>query len=257
MPYAFHPSFVDPQDDSARVWRYLDLAKLLSTIDREALFFPSAATLAKDDQFEGHPPFPEVYKSERYRQLPLFHHLNFFSCWHMNSDESDAMWKIYVKEGAGIAIRSNVDRLKRCFAKTERPVHVGVVRYIDYDQPPPPAAYPGHSWFLFKRKAFQHERELRVGVWSEEVDIQYMRNDDSIGCLEDHDRQDIVLKYPDRPGVHVPVDLDILIEQIVIAPQSPSWFAELISSIIDTSTFCDIFVIQAHPCNYSLPISRH
>jgi hypothetical protein len=60
MPYAFHPSFTDPKNDGARVWRYMDLAKLLATIDKQALFFPSAATLAKDDQFEGQPPLPEI-----------------------------------------------------------------------------------------------------------------------------------------------------------------------------------------------------
>jgi hypothetical protein len=228
MPYAFHPSFVDPQNNSARVWRYMDLAKLLVTIDKQALFFPSAAILAKDDQFEGQPPFPEIQdlidelpnlsdeqirattglpnkaafrthlerKKRHYHQFPLFHHLNFFNCWHMNDGESDAMWKLYVKEGSGIAIQSTVDRLKGCFANTDRPVHIGLVQYIDYEQTPPPVSFLGTSWFVCKRKAFAHEQELRVGVWSEEVEVRYMKNDGSLGRLENHDWQDIVLKQP-------------------------------------------------------------
>jgi hypothetical protein len=253
MPYAFHPSFVDPQNDDARVWRYMDLAKLLATIDREALFFPASATLAKNDQFEGQPPFPEIYKSEHYRQLPLFYHLNFFSCWHMNNDESDAMWKIYVKDGAGIAIQSTVGRLKRCFAKVERPVHIGVVQYIDYDQTPSSVGFLGNSWFLFKRKAFEHEREIRIGVWSDDAEIRYLKDDGSIGFPEDHDRQEFVLKHPGISGVYVPVDLDILIDKIVIAPQSPPWFTELVSSI--TSRLGYNFAIEASGLLRTPPLS--
>ena len=221
MPYAVHPSFIDSQNDGARVWRYMDLAKLLATIDKQALFFPAAATLAKDDQFEGQPPFPEIQdliddlpntsdaqiqaaRNRHYHQLPLFHHLNFFSCWHMNDGESDAMWKLYVKDGMRRATQSSVHRLKCCFAKTERFVHIGLIQYIDYNQTPPPVSRLGTSWFLCKRRAFAHEQELRVGVWSEEVEVRYMKEDGSLGSPENHDWQDIVLKHPDRAGVKAP-----------------------------------------------------
>jgi hypothetical protein len=171
----------------------------------------------------------------------------------MNDDESDAMWKIYVKDGAGIAIQSTVDRLKRCFDSTDRPVHIGVVQYIDYDQTPPPVGFPGNSWFLFKRRAFRHERELRVGVWSEDVEIQYLKNDGSIGSPEDHDRQKLTLRNPKKPGVYVPVDLNVLIDKIVIAPQSPSWFAELVSSITNRLGYS--FTVEASQLRRMPPLS--
>lgn len=43
------------------------------------------------------------------------------------------MWKLYSLLGQGIAIRSNVGRLKRAFVKAEQKVFIGRVNYYDYD----------------------------------------------------------------------------------------------------------------------------
>ncbi len=37
------------------------------------------------------------------------------NCWHMADHESMAMWKLYSPDGRGVAIRSSVDRLLKCF----------------------------------------------------------------------------------------------------------------------------------------------
>ena len=121
MPYQTHLAFIEPKDRNARLWRYMDLARFLSILDKRALFFPSIATLSALDPYEGEPAFIILIESARsqgadeLRRLRLqnrvFSHMNFFSCWHMNDNESDAMWKIYLKFEEGVAIQSTVGRL--------------------------------------------------------------------------------------------------------------------------------------------------
>jgi hypothetical protein len=124
MPYQAHPSFIEPKNGNARLWRYMDLARFLSVLDSRALFFPSVATLAETDPYEGEPAPAKIRAAqargaEALRAFRLnaevFKHLNFFNCWHMNDGESDAMWKLYIKGSEGIAIQTTVERLKASF----------------------------------------------------------------------------------------------------------------------------------------------
>jgi len=39
-------------------------------------------------------------------------------------------------------------------------------------------------------------------------------------------------EYPDKSGLHIPVDLDTLIDKIVLAPNCPSWQKTVIKSIL-------------------------
>ncbi len=36
--------------------------------------------------------------------------IHFVSCWHENETESEAMWKLYLKSGDGVAIQTTVVR---------------------------------------------------------------------------------------------------------------------------------------------------
>jgi hypothetical protein len=120
MPYQTHFAFIEPKDRNARLWRYMDLSRLLSVIDKGALFFPSVATLSEVDPYEGEPALARIRAAQaqgadELRKLRLqcevFKHLNLFNCWHMNDGESDAMWKLYVKGSEGVAIQSTVGRI--------------------------------------------------------------------------------------------------------------------------------------------------
>jgi hypothetical protein len=55
-----HPTFLEP-DPNAMVWRYIDFPKLVSLLDRKALFFVKASKLY--DPFEG--TLPEFNKINR------------------------------------------------------------------------------------------------------------------------------------------------------------------------------------------------
>ena len=59
----------------------------------------------------------------------------------------------------------------------------------------------------YKRKSFEHEKEVRI--------VQ-VRDDAPPSCL----------------GVSVPVDLDVLIENIYVSPLAQPWFEDLANDIL-------------------------
>jgi hypothetical protein len=242
MPYLKHPAFIEPENRTGRLWRYMSFASFLSVLDTQALFFPSVATLAADDPYEGEPPLARIQAARNQgpgelRRLRLecevFAHLNFFNCWHMNDGESDAMWKVYLKASEGVAIQSTVARLITCFHRTQADVYMGKVQYIDHATFVPPLAPPARSTdYMFKRLAFQHEQEVRLGTYRTEVREEFF--DTNTGFLKipapGVTAENIVL-FPKRKGVSVDVDIDQLIDKVVVSPLSPDWFSELVVSV--------------------------
>ena len=242
MPYKQHPSFIEPQDKTARLWRYMDLSQFLYVLDKGVLFFPSAATLSKADPYEGEPVLAKVNaakekgQDERQRlqlESKVFKHLNFFSCWHMNDDESDAMWKIYTKGSNGVAIQTTVNSLEDCFKNTKEDVHIGEIKYIDHANflIQSDTAF-SNSDYMFKRLAFKHEREVRVITCRPDVREEFFDNYNGRLKTAAHGlREDDILLSPQREGVYVDVDVSTLIERVVVSPLSPKWFSDLVESL--------------------------
>jgi len=167
--YKEHPVFEKPENDEAKIWRYMDFTKFVSLLDKSALFFSRADKL--DDPFEGSYSKanvklrPQMYKDkippDVLKHLTEFHKLfvkyTIINCWHLNEYESAAMWKLYLKSNEGIAVRSTFNRLKVSFEAEKRVIFIGKVQYIDYEKdwlPEGNALYP----FVHKRKSFAHEQ---------------------------------------------------------------------------------------------------
>lgn len=227
MPYKEHPSFAAPGDEQVKIWRYMDFTKFVSLIDRRELFFARADLLG--DPFEGSLAQANVDLRFRiYEGLPVdmaakmsrfrrdFRQFVFVNCWHMNDQESAAMWKLYLSSSEGIAVRSTYDRLISSVTGDAPTVYVGVVRYADYEAD----FIPEGNLFdalLHKRKSFEHERELRAVVRGE------LPPDEGSGARFD--------KPLREGGMYVGVDLGQLIEAVYIAPDAPPWFLELVASV--------------------------
>ena len=136
------------------------------------------------------------------------------SCWHASEHESDAMWRLYAPGGEGVAIQTTAARLTESMGPSDD-VLLGSVKYVDYDQD----VIPERNIFsaaLHKRRSFEHEREVRA----------------LLARLPEEDRDGTpivnVRREPDFLGEHVSVKLDVLIEQVRIAPTAPSWFADAV-----------------------------
>jgi hypothetical protein len=142
--------------EGGKVWNRRSAAIHWHQHEKEALFFPSVATLAEADPYEGEPlpakfraaqaGGPDDLRTFRFH-CEMLKHLNFYNSWHMNDGESDAMWKLYLKGSQGIAIQSTVERIQSSFQNTvTHPVYMALVEYIDYENFMPPSAHGSLEW---------------------------------------------------------------------------------------------------------------
>ena len=84
------------------------------------------------------------------------------SCWHESEHESDAMWKLYSSSGQGIAIESTIEQLRASLGNLQG-LQIDRVRYMDFDRDSIEKGHRHYALFI-KRKAFEHEREVRATI---------------------------------------------------------------------------------------------
>jgi hypothetical protein len=207
----------------------MDLSKYLSLLDSSALFFSRADYLR--DPYEGATSHanriirPTVYQDsiphsafEAVSSLQQWaRQWTFINCWHMNESESDAMWRIYARTSDAVAIQSTFARLKGVLSGR---AFLGVIKYIDYNtewMPEGNTFYP----LVHKRKAFEHERELRALIQ------ELPSKSDPSGSATT-----AIYRIPNgEAGRVVPIQILELIERVYIAPTAPAWFRDIVRSI--------------------------
>jgi hypothetical protein len=212
--YLNNPNIKLPQDSDTIVWKYLDLSKFLDLLLSRKLFMSRSDKF--EDQYEGtfsEPTFEEIKKLSI--DNPDF--LNYYkthrekvaiSSWHINEYESFAMWQIFTQNSEGLAIQSTVKRLQDALIPEKNyKQYIGEVNYIDYKKeyiPFDDLFFP----FLFKRKSFQYEREVRIIT----------------------DVTENTVKLND--GLKINVDITQLIEKIYIHPKSENWYKNLVIQLV-------------------------
>ncbi len=237
MTFQEHEIFLKPDNENIKIWRYMDFSKFVNILNEESLFFARADKLG--DPFEG--TFsrannllrPVIYKEF---DLPSDHLDNmvkgssefiknirkytFVNCWHMNEFESDAMWKLYLKSGEGVAVQSTYTRLVTALDVSSSNIFIGKVRYIDYSSewmPEGNTMYP----IIHKQKSFEHEREMRAVI---------------VNFPTTERESDFSIPTPDY-GIYVAINPDELIEKVYLAPTSPEWLLKLTRGIIEKYGF--------------------
>lgn len=208
-----------PEDPDTIVWKYLDLSKFLDLLMSKKLFMSRSDKF--EDQYEGtfseptfeeirklsidNPDFLKFYKSRREKVA--------ISSWHINEYESFAMWQIFTQNTEGLAIQSTIGRLQKALApENNYKQFIGEVNYIDYKKeyiPFDDLFFP----FLFKRKSFQYEREVRI--------------------LSDVSENNISL----NDGLKINVNINQLIEKIYIHPKSENWYKDLVINLVKKLDF--------------------
>ncbi len=203
-----------PEDPDTIVWKYLDLSKFLDLLMSRKLFMSRSDKF--EDQYEGtfseptyeeikklsenNPEFLDYYKSHREKVV--------VSSWHINEYESFAMWQIFTQNNEGLAIQSTIGRLQKALKpEINYSQFIGEVNYIDYKKeyiPFDDMFFP----FMFKRKSFQYEREVRI-----------------ISDLSENN-----IKIND--GIKIDVDVNQLIEKIYIHPKSENWYKKLVIELV-------------------------
>ncbi|MDG2432619.1 hypothetical protein [Flavobacterium sp.] len=208
-----------PTDPDTIIWKYLDLSKFLDLLMSKKLFMSRSDKF--EDQYEGtfseptfeeikklsadNPDFLKYYKTHREKVA--------ISSWHINEYESFAMWQIFTQNSEGLAIQSTIGRLQQAVApEVNYKQYIGEVNYIDYKKeyiPFDDMFFP----FLFKRKSFQYEREVRI--ITDVADSKITLND----------------------GLKINVDINQLIERIYIHPKSENWYKNLVIQLVEQLGF--------------------
>ncbi|MGA9638509.1 DUF2971 domain-containing protein [Flavobacterium sp.] len=217
--YINNPNIKLPAEPDTIVWKYLDLSKFLDLLMSRKLFMSRSDKF--EDQYEGtfseptydeikrlstdNPDFLQYYKTHREKVA--------ISSWHINEYESFAMWQIFTQNSEGLAIQSTVGRLQKALQpESNYKQYIGEVNYIDYKKeyiPFDDMFFP----FLFKRKSFQYEREVRI--------------------ITDVTQNDIIL----NDGLKINVAIEELIEKIYIHPKSENWYKNLVIELLQQLGF--------------------
>lgn len=171
--YQDHPELILKRTQGLPLWRYMDLWKFLKLVNSSELYFPNIQLLG--DQNEGRIP-KQVYEymkkhDERNGRNDNFVEVyrEFFdstsrkngmvSSWSAAKSESFALWKMYAKDRLGVAIKTDVSRLKSCFKNAPEKIHIGEVCYFDDNE----FEYGfGHlSNYIIKSRYYEFESEVR------------------------------------------------------------------------------------------------
>ena len=212
--YINKPDIKLPADPNTIVWKYLDLSKFLELLLSQKLFMSRSDKF--EDQYEGtfsEPTYEEIKKLAINK--PEF--INYYkthrekvtiSSWHINEYESFAMWQIFTQNSEGLAIQSTIGRLQEAVgAEKVFEQYIGEVNYIDYKKeyiPFDDLFFP----FLFKRKSFQYEREVRI--------------------ITDVSKNNLTI----NDGLKINININQLIERIYIHPKSENWYKNLVIQLV-------------------------
>lgn len=204
------------------IWRYMSINKFLDLLINKKLYFPKITKL--NDQHEMPLPkeyfdrWKEDYLSNGYdnTRANIYHKHDvkrfleqrgryFVNCWSMEASESYALWKIYLDGGRqGVAIKTNVSRLKKSISSKNDMIYLCPVSYQENSFP------EGQDLDFFilastKKKYYEYEKELRLVVEGE-------------GSEED--------KTYD-------LNLEELIIELYVSPFQGKWFFESLKKLIE------------------------
>lgn len=235
-----------PPDSEIKVWRYMDVTKLVALMQSRSLHFARADTL--DDRFEGSlhllnrianvQMIDQLLKNQENNQssavLPtrdqalenladFFRRVRqwvFISCWHSGENESLAMWKQYGSSGGSVVIQSTYQKLQdalpshTCVGNDKSwgatSIHLGMVQYRNYHSLNEDFAFNSNmlSLYIHKRAAFEYEKEVRALLMSPAGETRSVSN------------------------VAVNIDFEQLVESIRVRPGTPDWERRTIETLI-------------------------
>jgi len=239
--YAPHNEFIEPNNETLKIWRYMSLEKFKFLIEQQALYFTRCDKLV-EDPFEGSWPKVNVEARQQFVKsqaniskgksltaeqmfsvfVEKFRSFTTINCWHLSEFESAIMWEKYAKENKGIAIQSTYQNLKRSLID-EKVVHIGQIKYINYEIEPI-NANSLFAPYVHKRNCYDYEKEVRAFY------VKWPNGSNGKVNLTKENS-------PIEHGIGIKVDLKILVETIYTAPKMPKGLSELVKVILEKNGF--------------------
>jgi hypothetical protein len=233
---AFYPIKGNP-----KVARYIDLAKFASMLHKQKLFFSRVDKLS--DKFEGRYAenqdfilrsyfnyfkqqvgYADLDVEEKVREKKEFANtlrsIICINCWHKSDQENGLMWIAYGGYDKGIMIKSTYEKLHLSLNDNNLTPHRLYISNVVYGFNFISPENSNYS-FLQKHPSFSSENELRIvcdlSYNSKLFDIKNWNYDWS--------------KEESESGIYVPVKLDTLIDEIIVAPNAENWYHDLVCSL--------------------------
>ena len=211
-----------PDDRTACVWRYMDWWKFESLLSERSLYLCRADRL--EDRFEGTYSRQQLRDTERYiervadsdqvieerKARARDRVCTYINSWCVGETDFDLMWKAYVREPPGVAVKSTVKKLENaCEGAIEKwPLHLSLVDYFDHAGGQFIDYFGTPEVFFRKDLHFRLENEIRI-VHCPNIE----------GCPAEH--------------VWLPVRLEDLIDSVFVSPKAPEEFAATARRLLD------------------------
>lgn len=218
--------FDDDLTDDQLLWRYMDLSKFISMLEKQAIWLARADRVK--DKHEGRFPdemkriMEEFYKNPSPKDKSTILTIDdfydrlikntFISCWHKNFDENMVMWELYGKVNNSIAIQTTVFELKQCMIRSKLQGHSFLLKNVEYkrsNETPGELLY--EDCFFIKRPHFTFEQEVRISLDTYNPHAETKKN---------------------AIGHNLFISANDLIKKLLIHPDSEDWFLDAVNSIV-------------------------
>ena len=213
-----------PENLDTPVWRYMDLYKFMSLLKEKALYLCRADRL--QDRFEGSYSRRQIISMEDwFKKIDEPHMIEserehrrkdrlktYISSWCIGDCDLDLMWKGYIRNPPGVAIKSSIRRLKDiCDKAVEHwPLDISMVTYFDHSGGKNINYFGTPTTFLHKDIHFNLDNELRI--------IHYPN-----------------ISEPTPTHVYLKLDLNHLIESVVFQPKTKESGLESVREVLNTA----------------------
>jgi hypothetical protein len=242
MSIESYPDQLEPQNQDAVIWRFMDMKKFRDLMSTAELYFCRADRFPNDER-EGLPP-EEYMHVLRLNPLDLldrqklvdsigcaaqFREAFYISCWHLFREETCKMWDEYGKDG--VAVCSRYRLLKSALDAMNDRAFLGLVRYGSKHL----TGWNVLRFITTKRMQYADEEEVRAWLWIMDPHAGINRHVDIDNRLHPLP----LTPPPDRVlnGHRRRVDLNALLTGIVVTPWASSTTLDEVDQIVTESGY--------------------
>ena len=248
---------INPPDDENPLWRYTNFEVFVNLLDTESLYFTRADKF--EDPYEGFIPqsimeaykhslkrvTPEVFVEAIMKQHEASRKYVMCNCWHQNVVESMAMWEKYHMRNSGVAIKTNMEKMKNSLT-SEYSIYIGKIEYIyentDEEQymknflqsKIPLAKKLTYFPYFRKRKEYEHEQEVRLIV---DIDpfVMDALNNQTVEAVDTF----LETGLPEICDIGMPFNIDVntLIDEVIVSPYAKDWITKTLRSVVQKFGF--------------------
>ena len=220
-------------EDTKKIWRYMDFARFIIMLRHKLRFL-------RTDQFkdeldtsmesylrqihrtptESKPISPKVLQGTK-KVDNLWRKVTYANCWHISNDESALLWDKYSQYRQALVIQSTFGSLKKALQNAPQIIKIGAIVYDTHELTP------------------QETQQLHIS----HVNIPFQAFIKQPYCKDEQELRAVIhdAKNKGKTHIDIEVDLNVFVDKIILAYNTPDWLLELVKNI------CKEYEIKAKP----------